>query len=266
MTQQLYVNEPGGIVVHTKDGAGKTLAYGAPVDVDDLSEATARYIDRHTDTTFRGVDSDPNLEAAAHARAALADNGQVHQGSSPVPANYSELDEDTKVRLVSNLARYPESQAQLLIHERLFGGDSQKVQDAATDYARISAEMQIAQSASAQIAKEGGPRLEAGFTGFGDVEANPGDPGRTATVVARANAAADLLTPPEPTAYDPATRGSDTPDGGEASDYSAFSYDQLKGYVDQHNLDVAKNQSKENLVQDIAAQPGHDKPQTPPAS
>lgn len=293
-TETLYVNKPGGVVVHLQDGRSKGLAYGDPVPGFGApgEDTLADYQDptKFADPTPRRVGDDDAMLRAAHERAAFAENGQVHAGSSPIPSNYANLDEDAAAQFVRNLERYPEAQAKVLIHERLYAGGRQKVQDAATDGARISAEVQLAELATPATAVGS---TAPGFTGYGDPDKHPGGTDATAGIVAAADLAAQSLRTPAPTsstdetteappASEPTppapspspsttppapaeTPPSTAPDAGEApADYSGFSYNQLKGYIDQHGLDVAKNQSGEKLVEGITAVEGHDKPQTPP--
>lgn len=137
MAEQLYVNKPGGVIVHYKDGTSHNLTYGDPVD----QSLVADYVDVRTfaDNQKRKPDADELAVADAHRRAALAENGQVNSSSSPVPSNYSDLDEDAASQLVSNLASYPEAQAAVVKHELAFGGGRQKVIDAAGEYAKTAA-------------------------------------------------------------------------------------------------------------------------------
>lgn len=130
-----YVNKPGGVIVHLKDGTSANLAYGDKVPEDNIADHVD--IKTFSDGKARKPEVDPAVEA--NRRAALAENGQVNSSSSPVPGNYSELDEDAAAQLVTNLAAYPEQQATVLQHEIAFGGNRQKVVDAASDYAKEAA-------------------------------------------------------------------------------------------------------------------------------
>lgn len=141
MADKLYVNKPGGVIVHMKDGTSKSLTYGDPIpDGDEPSEQVADYVNIKTfaDKTKRKPDAEEIQIQEAHRRAALSENGQVNSSSSPVPGNYSELDEDAASQLVSNLAAYPEQQASVVQHE-LLNENRQKVIDAAGDYAKAAA-------------------------------------------------------------------------------------------------------------------------------
>lgn len=315
---EYYVKLPGSAIAHRKDGTGIHLLYGQKVPLEELSDASLANLHRFADTTFRGVDSDPNLEAAAHARTALANAGQVNSGSSPVPGNYAELDEDTAARLVANMELYPQSQAQVLIHEKLFHGGRQKVIDAASYAAQVSCDLQIeaAGALQRQIEAAGG-FLPPTPSPVGDVGTGISD-GANARIVHLQNIEAtaavpqpfgsgDGDTPPTPvdnSAVEAAQRAAeeqraalvaaqDTAAAQAAeiealkaqlaeagqygddqkvaadeapADYSAFSYDDLKSYIDQHSLGIAKNQSAEALIAAISAVEGHEKPKTPPAS
>src|SRR4051812_23059555 len=109
MANQLYVNVPGSVIVHLKDGTSKHLHYG-----DRWPENVADYVDpkQFADTTPRRPETmNEELARDAHRRAAQAENGQVNSSSSPVPGNYAELDEDAAAQLVANLVAYPGSQA-----------------------------------------------------------------------------------------------------------------------------------------------------------
>jgi hypothetical protein len=127
-----YVNKPGGVVVHLEDGSAQTVGYGDPVP-DNL----ASYVDPSgfSDSQKRKPDITEQQNLEASQRAAL-EGEQVNSSSSPVPGNYSDLDEDSAAQLVQNLASRPEQQVAILRHEQLFGGNRQKVIDAAGDYAR----------------------------------------------------------------------------------------------------------------------------------
>lgn len=143
MANQLYVNKPGGVVVHFKDGTSHNLQYGDPVPADEVAD----YVDISTfaDGQKRKPDASELQVMESHRRAALAENGQVNSSSSPVPSNYSDLDEDGATQLVANLEPYPDLQAAVIKHEVAFGGNRQKVIDAATDYARDTAGLLIKQ-------------------------------------------------------------------------------------------------------------------------
>ena len=177
-----YVNKPGGVIAHLDDGRSVALAYGEAVP-DNL----ASYVDagEFSDSKQR-LASDPAIEQVreSHARTALAEGGQVNSGSSPVPANYNELDEDTKVRLVADLARYPELQAKILIHESLFGGDSERVFDAAGEGAQISSKLQLA--AEVNGLADFSDKLEKSPGGLGDPNINAGDDATTERIAQRA--------------------------------------------------------------------------------
>lgn len=141
MADQLYVNKPGGVIVHFKDGTSHNLSYGDPVPADEVAD----YVDVKTfaDGQKRKPDAVELQVMESHRRAALAENGQVNSSSSPVPSNYSDLDEDGAAQLVANLEPYPDLQAAVIKHELAFGGNRQKVIDAASDYAKETAGLLI---------------------------------------------------------------------------------------------------------------------------
>lgn len=76
------------------------------------------------------------------------------------------------------------------------------------------------------------------------------------------------LTPEEQEALAARTNdgGSNGGEGAEATDWSDFNHNDLKAYIDQHDLAVPKNKGTEETVGLIREIDGHDKPQTPPAS
>lgn len=152
-----YVNAPGGVIVHLNDGTSKSLEYG-----DEVPENLADYVDASawSDGTKRKPDIIEQQNAEASRRAALAENGQVNSSSSPVPSNYSELDEDAAAQLVANLARYPEQQAAVIQHEQLFGGNRQKVLDAAGDYAKQASDSIKSDLPDTQTGNQGEKLLE----------------------------------------------------------------------------------------------------------
>lgn len=293
MTDTVYVNKPGGVIVNLKDGSSAHLAYGKQVPVGDLAsyENAAGW----SDETPRIAQLSAELEQEAHRRAALAEGGQVNSGSSSVPGNYNELDEDGAAVLVAGLARYPEQQASVIEHEILFGGGRVKVLDAATEFAKGAAYARLAQRVPA-LAKQGfgseNP-LSKPFTGFGDPTRSPGDDTVTEQFAARADAQADEM-------YDVAQKalaehgidinsirlpgrsdekldlagrhGSASKDGGEAAgwDPDKVTHDQITAYAEQHQLsippeeDAGGKHTKAERVDAIKQYEGHESPQTPP--
>lgn len=140
MAETLYVNKPGGVIAHLQDGTSKNLKYGDRVPTDELAD----YVDPKTFADGKQRVAVQDLEAEAHRRAAIeAEAGQVNSSSSPVPSNYSELDEDAAAQFVEQLAAYPGQQSEVVRHEILFGGNRQKVIDAAGEYAKHAAQARI---------------------------------------------------------------------------------------------------------------------------
>jgi hypothetical protein len=140
MAETLYVNKPGGVIAHQTDGTSVNLKYGDRVPVDDLAD----YVDPKTFADGKQRVAVDAAEADAHRRAAIeAEAGQVNSSSSPVPSNYSELDEDAAAQFVEQLAAYPGQQSEVVRHEILFGGNRQKVIDAAGEYAKHAASARI---------------------------------------------------------------------------------------------------------------------------
>lgn len=263
----LYVNKPGGVIAKLKDGTAESFKYGDPVSADQFAD----HVDVKSFADGRQRVAVDSQELDAHRRAALTENGQVNSSSSPVPGNYAELDEDGAAQLMSNLARFPEMQAAILKHEILFGGNRQKVMDAAGDSAKIAVGMQLA--AIPETAKTMGDVT-------GQPVAAPGDPDvggfnrddATAAKRAQEQHAAQLQTPPPTSDSTETTEGrtndgsTNASEGAEATSFEDFNYEDLKAYIDQHELPVAKNQSAEKLVTGIQGVEGHETPQTPPAS
>lgn len=141
-----YINKPGGVILHLKDGSSEHYTYGREVDEDALAEHQLEHLGNFTDGNRRKLQSVPDevraqLEEANQA-AVQADLGQPNSTSSPVPSNYQELDENGAVGLIRALEGYPEAQAKIVLHEMVNDG-RQAVLDAASDYARRSAEAQL---------------------------------------------------------------------------------------------------------------------------
>lgn len=288
MADTLYVNKPGGIIVPTEEGH-KTLAYGDPVP----SNISAG-VDPSgwADGKPRVAGSDLQLEAAAHARAALSEDGQINSGSSPVPGNYNELAEDAAALLVAHLERYPESQATVLKHEILYGGNRQKVVDAASQRAQISAHAQIA---SEVVGVANDQRDAPRAVPLGDPQIAPGDPARTEQLL---DAPLEVELPPpasseghaagvtgEPNRFDSLgldsdlspddrvfleralakRRGSSTKTTGEPAtefDGDGVTVEKLDAYAEQHNVEgYPKSGNKEEKVDFLKAE--HGSPQTP---
>ncbi len=289
---KLYVNMPGGVIAKLADGTSESFKYGDPVSASMFAE--------HVNvTTF--ADGRPRVavesqELDAHRRVALAENGQINSSSSPVPGNYSDLDEDGAAQLMRNLARFPEQQVAILKHEILFGGNRQKVMDAAGASAQVAVAMQLAAIPEAAAVMG---------TAVGDSVAPLGDPDmggfardddEAATRMQERHAAQLRRTPPPMSAGDdePADqsaairvlqerlaaaesalaasndRKNDGSSNGEpssdATSWDDYSYDDLKSYITQHELPVAKNVSHEDMLAGIKNVDGHENPQTPPAS
>lgn len=172
----LYESRPGGTIVRLADGTATQATYGqayvGDLAPEKLDPQVAAELTSHADATPRISAQDQGLAAArdAHQRAALNEGGQPGSSQSPVPGNYSELDEDGASRLVSMLDGYPEQQASVVMHEILYAGNRRKVVDAAGDYARVAAMSRIAALTPAQA-----PANPA--DGVGAPVTSPGDPG-----------------------------------------------------------------------------------------
>lgn len=140
-----YITHPGGVILDLDDGSKYHAPYGA--DLDNLGEGRVmaghqeQYASRWSDGEKR-TNPVADQMAAAHRRAALAENGQPNSTSSPVPGNYSELDEAGAVAVVRALENYPHAQAAILVHERVNKG-RRIVEDAGSELARAIAAEQI---------------------------------------------------------------------------------------------------------------------------
>lgn len=203
----VYVNQPGGIIVQMKNGESKGFTYGQEIPTDEVADHVD--LSGFADNQRRNTGLDEQLVRESHERAALAEarsGGQATTGQTPVPSNYDELEEDGAVRVVQALARVPESQAAVLVHEIVYCGGRQKVLDAATNYARISAQVQIeaeVQSVRNVNSLAGAPSI----VPLGDPDILPGSEAQTKAFTERADALAAQLqgrTPP------PTTRAGDT--------------------------------------------------------
>lgn len=153
MAEQLYVNKPGSVIVQMKDGTSRQLLYGDPVPVDEVADH--QNPKDWADTQKRKPDADELAIQDAHRRAALSEGGQVNSSSSPVPSNYTDLDEEAASQLVANLGPYPELQAAVIKHELAFGGNRQKVIDAAGDYAKEAAGLLLDAATDAESGNQG---------------------------------------------------------------------------------------------------------------
>lgn len=142
MPSTLYINKPGGAILHLKDGSQETFAYGAPVDPDNLADYQKATIASVTDGS-RKSESPAEVEINArlkdaHNASVAAHGGQVNSSANVVPGDYGQLDLDGAIGLVRALEAYPEAQAQVVLHEMVnYGRD--KVVDAATSQARTIA-------------------------------------------------------------------------------------------------------------------------------
>lgn len=266
----MYVNKPGGIIATLKDGTADSFQYGDRVSQDMFAD----HIDISTFSDGRQRVAVESQELEAHRRAALTENGQINSSSSPVPGNYSELDEDGAAQLMSNLARFPEMQVAILKHEVLFGGNRQKVLDAAGDSAKVGLSMQL--GALPDSAKEMGDVSGPSIASLGDPDQggiNRDDASAAARI--QEQHAAQLTPPPSSDQDDDSTTktsgrsndgSSNDGAGAEATSFSDFSHGDLQEYIGQHDLPVPKNQSTGKLIKGIQSVEGHEAPQTPPAS
>lgn len=150
----MVVNHPGGVILHLKDGSAEYFGYGARVDEDQLAEYQRENLGDFTDDKDRTAYTQESVEHRAHVQAALTDAGQPNSTSDAVPGNYGELSEDEAAQLVLALQADPQSQARILLHERVHHGGRQLVIDAGSSAARQEADRLY-------------EALEAGHTQFG---------------------------------------------------------------------------------------------------
>lgn len=143
-TSTLYLDRPGGVLLHLTDGTVKHYQYGDVVNPDDLSDAQQSNLDRFVSDTTPKAEADVRSEIAQRAqeKAALAEAGQVGSSSSPVPGNYSELDEAGAARFIQTLSKFPAEQAAVVVYETLHA-NRREVVDAASSQARSIANDQI---------------------------------------------------------------------------------------------------------------------------
>lgn len=139
---QRYVKLPGGVILHMKDGTSGYLGYGQPVDESQVAEHQLEGLDQFTDGTPRVADFERDQELDAIRRTAEAEAGHPGSSSSPVPGNYSELDEEDAANLVRHLSVDPGQQATVIVHELLHGARL-KVIDAAPDAVVAEAKLRI---------------------------------------------------------------------------------------------------------------------------
>lgn len=139
---QRYVKLPGGAIVHMKDGTSKYHEYGQPVDELQVAEHQLPSLDGFTDDVPRVADFARHQELEAIKRTAEAEAGHPGSSSSPVPGNYSELDEEDAANLVRHLSVDPGQQATVIVHELLHGA-RRKVVDAAPEAVVAEAQLRI---------------------------------------------------------------------------------------------------------------------------
>lgn len=152
MTDKLYVNRVGGVIVHLKDGSAKHLPYASPVDVSELADGVDPA--QFSDELARSGPTIDDPVRAANLRAAL-DGAGGGGSSSQVPSNYGSLDTDDAAMLVASISE-PRAQASILVFEALNSGNRQKVRDAASELARqIADELLASETVSALESGDG---------------------------------------------------------------------------------------------------------------
>lgn len=219
----LYVNLPGGVVVHENSGQSITLAYG-----DVVPDNLAEYVDPTTfaDSRPRTTVYDPEHDAKVRAAQTAAD--QVGSSASAVPGDYAELDEDEAVTLVRSYANRPAEQAAVIRHEiAIHNGGRLQVVDSISPEARA-----IVESFGLGAVVTPDPEPVAPSKDPEPVQAPPpvGSPDAESTTV------------PDATSDTPAP-DADVSDGLDDLDYAG-----LKSFIDAEGLDVPKNIGKDDMV------------------
>lgn len=152
----LYVNKPGGVIVHMADGSQETLGYGAPVYVDQLADHQKPFVSGFADSTRKSTSpAEEEVRARlkdAHTNAMLSNLGQPNSSADVVPGDYGQLDEDGAIALMRALEAYPAAQAQVVLHERV-NYNRERVLDAATAQAREIADQLLAQTEDQVLAQ-----------------------------------------------------------------------------------------------------------------
>lgn len=183
MSSTLYIKDPGGAILAHADGEHVNYTYGQRIDLTVLSAAQKNHLG-HISTTKKPAQAPPS-PGDANLNAALIEANNVNTTASPIPGNYSELDEDQAVRLISNV-RDPQVQAVLIAFE-MSTLNREKVIAAADDEVRneaevraIVAEYEAEQANTAGEAPSGVPAEPVGATPADTVPVAPPIPGAAA--------------------------------------------------------------------------------------
>jgi hypothetical protein len=136
----LYVNKPGGAILHESTGESVVYHYGQEVDLDKIRESARKYLPRVTSTT-RPPDA-PEPPVNTDLETAMIEAGQQHSSASAIPGNYHSLTEDQAVRLIQSIEN-KNDQATLVAYEKQ-NENRLRVIDAASNDAKDQAEVLLA--------------------------------------------------------------------------------------------------------------------------
>lgn len=127
-----YITRQGSVSLQHKDGTSPLYRYGDPVDFNLLTDAQLEHIDaltgddpavKNEKSLAEQVQASQTFDNPAEFRAIMAEMGQPNSTSSPVPANYDELDAEERARFIEVLSSHPTSQAVVIAHEIQHGND-----------------------------------------------------------------------------------------------------------------------------------------------
>jgi hypothetical protein len=135
----LYINKPGGVVIHEVSGESVTYPYGKQVDLSQIREEQLQYLPSVTSTT-RPPDA-PLQDEIDSITASMERAGVERDTGSAVPDNYDSLDEDQAVRLVQSMPK--SKQAEIVAYE-MANKARVRVQDAADNDAKEQADVMMA--------------------------------------------------------------------------------------------------------------------------
>lgn len=134
----LYINKPGGVVIHEVSGESVTYPYGKEVDLSVIREEQLQYLPGVTSTT-RPPDA-PQPEEIDSITASMERAGVERDTGSAVPDNYDSLGEDEAVRLVQSMPK--DKQAEIVAYE-MANKARLRVRDAADNDAQEQAEVML---------------------------------------------------------------------------------------------------------------------------
>jgi hypothetical protein len=144
MANTVYIDKPGGVLLHHEDGQVKYAEYGEEIDPSILTDYQRKTLKQVTSDSPRSESPGDRQVKEAHRAAVDADLGQVNSTTSPIPSNYHELDEDGAIALINALKGFPSVQAKIALYERVNFG-REKVLDAVSDEAQELADAEYEQ-------------------------------------------------------------------------------------------------------------------------